>query len=175
MWSNMMANQKLLDQRIWEQHGVKEHLIFEERVLALTDELMEYAKSTKCFKYWSTKEADPDHVRLEEFVDAIHFYMSLANTYGVTPEWFKEYEETAPKVKNNDKKKVITHHITKALRWIHLLNGTYAEEDEKAELLMMSFSHFWRAGQADGFDRKMIETAYYLKLQKNYKRQEESY
>ncbi len=47
------------------------------RDLALTIELAELANETRCFKYWSSKGPSEREVILEEFVDSIHFLLSL--------------------------------------------------------------------------------------------------
>jgi dimeric dUTPase (all-alpha-NTP-PPase superfamily) len=50
-------------------------------ILALQVELSEFANETRCFKHWSTKGLkDMDNEKaLEEFIDALHFYLSIAN------------------------------------------------------------------------------------------------
>ena len=51
--------------------------VFYEKGLALLVELGELANETRCFKFWSTKGPSAREVILEEFVDSIHFMLSL--------------------------------------------------------------------------------------------------
>lgn len=51
--------------------------VFREKGLALMIELAELANETRCFKFWSTKGPSEREVILEEFVDSIHFLLSL--------------------------------------------------------------------------------------------------
>jgi dimeric dUTPase (all-alpha-NTP-PPase superfamily) len=55
-------------------------------ILALMVETSEMANEIRSFKYWSKKERSPDDVILEEFVDVLHFYLSIANQLGFTAE-----------------------------------------------------------------------------------------
>jgi dimeric dUTPase (all-alpha-NTP-PPase superfamily) len=175
MWSNMKATQDILDQRVMQQHDLEMEELFFERILALTDEVMEYAKTTKCFKYWSVKDPDPVQVRLEEFVDGIHFYLSFFNQFGISPTEIKAAESAAPSTFAMNKKEHITNHITRALQELMLLHDPLQGDEQRNKLLLMSFADFWAAGKHDDFTSKEIETAYYLKNQKNHKRQSSGY
>lgn len=53
------------------------HDVFREKGLALLVELSELANETRCFKFWSTKGPSARDIILEEFVDSIHFMLSL--------------------------------------------------------------------------------------------------
>src|SRR5579875_4105332 len=68
--------QSELDAHIENEHPRKENR-HSEKVLALLVELGELANETRCFKFWSIKPASPKEVILEEFVDGIHFILSL--------------------------------------------------------------------------------------------------
>lgn len=169
-----MATQQILDQRIWDQHNLETDEIFEERILALTDEIMEYAKTTKCFKYWSLKGPDPDHIRLEEFVDGIHFYMSLANTMEITPEEMNG-PRSIPVIRGLPLNESLVYHITRALKGVTDLICPNLMDYEAKEILLDSFAHFWAAGIKDGFTARDVESAYYLKNKKNHERQDTGY
>jgi dimeric dUTPase (all-alpha-NTP-PPase superfamily) len=175
MWSNMKATQEILDNRVIEQHDLDMEELFFERILALTDEVMEYAKTTKCFKYWSLKDPDPVQVRLEEFVDGIHFYLHFFNSFEIGPDEIKAAEGSAPSTFGMTKKELITNHITRALQGLMLLHDPLQGDEERRKILLMSFADFWAAGKHDDFERKEIETAYYLKNQKNHQRQNDGY
>lgn len=57
-----------------------------ERLLALQVEVSEFANKTRCFKYWSKKKAEPKEELLDEFVDILHFWLSVANVMKFTAE-----------------------------------------------------------------------------------------
>lgn len=49
------------------------------RLLALQVEVSEFANATRCFKYWSDKEAEPRERLLDEYADILHFLLSIGN------------------------------------------------------------------------------------------------
>ncbi|QPQ29683.1 dUTP diphosphatase [Lysinibacillus sp. JNUCC 51] len=75
--------QKELDDFIEKTQNI-EHDVFKEKGLALMVELAELANETRCFKFWSTKGASERDVILEEYVDSIHFILSLGLLKGYT-------------------------------------------------------------------------------------------
>ena len=66
-----------LDKKIVEQHALQNRSLVTEKTLALQVEIAELANETRCFKYWSTKEPSDKVVILEEYVDCIHFLLSI--------------------------------------------------------------------------------------------------
>ncbi|EMR06055.1 hypothetical protein C772_02035 [Bhargavaea cecembensis DSE10] len=74
--TGLFEMQKRLDAYIEENNGV-ERDVFREKLLALTVELAELANETRCFKFWSQKGPSPKPVLIEEYVDSIHFLLSL--------------------------------------------------------------------------------------------------
>ena len=56
--------------------------VFKEKGLALLVELAELANETRCFKFWSTKGPSERAIILEEYVDSIHFILSLGIEIG---------------------------------------------------------------------------------------------
>lgn len=69
--------QEQLDKTIHYQHNRDYATTLQERILALLVEMGELANETRCFKYWSVKEASPAAVIMEEYSDGIHFLLSL--------------------------------------------------------------------------------------------------
>ncbi|MET3575973.1 dUTP diphosphatase [Bhargavaea ullalensis] len=84
----MFQMQHELDRYIEQVNGVEGEL-FQKKVLALTVELAELANETRCFKFWSRKGPSPDPVILEEYVDSVHFLLSLGILQGLDglEEW----------------------------------------------------------------------------------------
>ena len=80
--------QKELDAFIEKTQKI-DHDVFKEKGLALMVELAELANETRCFKFWSTKGPSERDVILEEYVDSIHFILSLGLLKGFTSieEW----------------------------------------------------------------------------------------
>lgn len=69
--------QKELDNRILKEHNLNGEILFSQKALALQVEVGELANETKCFKYWSNKGPSPEETILEEFVDCLHFILSI--------------------------------------------------------------------------------------------------
>jgi len=68
--------QRALDSYIQSNQGIHTD-VFMEKGLALLVELSELANETRCFKFWSTKGPSERHMILEEYVDSVHFLLSL--------------------------------------------------------------------------------------------------
>lgn len=81
-WTLLFSKQEKLDRYITEKQQLTNANLFEERMLALLVELGELANETRCFKFWSKKEASPRRIVLEEYVDNIHFLLSLGLNKG---------------------------------------------------------------------------------------------
>ncbi|WP_155592797.1 dUTP diphosphatase [Lysinibacillus cavernae] len=75
--------QKELDDFIEQTQNIQQD-VFQEKGLALMVELAELANETRCFKFWSTKGPSAREVILEEYVDSIHFILSLGLLKGYT-------------------------------------------------------------------------------------------
>ncbi len=76
-WHILFEKQQQLDQYIQGKHGLEQENLIPRKMLALQVELGELANETRCFKFWSLKPAAPKDVILEEYVDGLHFLMSL--------------------------------------------------------------------------------------------------
>lgn len=77
-FKELFQMQRELDAFIEQTQNI-ERDVFKEKGLALMVELAELANETRCFKFWSTKGPSERKVILEEFVDSIHFLLSLGN------------------------------------------------------------------------------------------------
>lgn len=80
--------QKELDEFIEQTQNIQQN-VFQEKGLALMVELAELANETRCFKFWSTKGPSAREVILEEYVDSIHFILSLGllKNYTTIEKW----------------------------------------------------------------------------------------
>lgn len=67
-------------------------------ILAAIVELGEMANEIRCFKHWSKKPSSSRSVVLEEYVDVLHFFLSIANQLKFTEEaitdaYLKKYKK----------------------------------------------------------------------------------
>ncbi|MFS0673020.1 dUTP diphosphatase [Ornithinibacillus sp. 179-J 7C1 HS] len=83
-WNLLFDMQKRLDSYIEENHQLTGRDLFQDKYLALLVELGELANETRCFKFWSNKPRSSREVVLEEYVDGIHFILSLGIVKGLT-------------------------------------------------------------------------------------------
>ncbi|MBZ9608654.1 dUTPase [Clostridium estertheticum] len=64
-----------------------------DRLLALSCEVSELANATRSFKYWSKKPSESKERVISEYVDVLHFFLSVGNTLGFTPREVEEAYE----------------------------------------------------------------------------------
>ncbi len=69
--------QKALDQKIVRKHHLEGRNLLPAKVMALRVEVAELCNETRIFKYWSLKDPSAQEVILEEFVDCLHFVLSI--------------------------------------------------------------------------------------------------
>ncbi|MEW8956278.1 dUTP diphosphatase [Clostridium sp.] len=152
--------QKELNDRILEEHNLNNSSLFPKKILALQVELGELANETRCFKYWSTKEPSNKEVILEEFVDCLHFILTIgldkgfcdidvetiAGEYSLTDQFLNLYIDLNDLVITSSK----DHYVT-------------------------LFEDFLSLGHTLGFTSKEIEEAYLSKNKKNHNRQDNGY
>ncbi|KGX89068.1 dUTP diphosphatase [Pontibacillus litoralis] len=160
-WNELFTMQKKLDDRIELEHGLEKQDLFSNKVLALFVELGELANETRCFKFWSTKAAKPRAVILEEYVDGLHFILSL----GLEKDFrFAGLEQSG------DCTKDATEHFHAVFHAVHTFHQ--APSQTNYDLLFASFLHL---GMALGFTEQAIVQAYYEKNKVNHERQDQGY
>lgn len=166
----LLNYQKVLDQRIIEKHKLQDQFLLEGKILALNVEIGELANETRCFKFWSVKPPSPKAVILEEFVDGIHFLLSIALDI--------QDRITFP---HSDIKAVLT-----ADNLTDQFNEVYAAIARFNKLAFCSavsleseFAEIWclylGLGELLGFSQEEIEEYYVYKNHKNHERQENNY
>ena len=152
--------QEELDRFIQANQGINED-VFRKKGLALMIELAELANETRCFKFWSQKGPSERNVILEEYVDSIHFLLSL----GIEKN-LNMLEEWPDRVSESD--------LTE------LFIGTQREIlDFLEDYSMTNYQDLWSwyGGIAEelGFSYEDIFDAYLAKNQTNYERQNQGY
>ena len=78
-FTELFKMQYQLDKTINDKHNTTYETTLTKRIMAFMVELGEFANETRCFKYWSVKPSSEKEVVLEEYIDGIHFILSLYN------------------------------------------------------------------------------------------------
>ena len=152
--------QRKLDNYIQSNRNVEEP-IFRKKVLALQVELSELANETRCFKFWSTKGPSDKETLLEEYVDCIHFLLSLGieKNFDSLDVWPSPLEE---------------QDLTELFLMAHASVGQFAEQPANEEYKTL-WQTFGAIATALGFSYEEVLQAYVQKNKTNYKRQQEGY
>lgn len=74
--------QKELDDHIIREHELEGKNLISNKTVAFIVELSELANELRFFKHWSNKGPSEKEVVLEEYVDGLHFLLSLGNGIG---------------------------------------------------------------------------------------------
>jgi len=98
MWKELFNMQEVLDNKIHADKGLTREETFHKRILALLVEVGEMMNEHRSFKYWSEDQEPRTNVKaniesvnpiksknllLEEYVDCIHFLLSIGNDLGI--------------------------------------------------------------------------------------------
>ncbi|HLS59879.1 MAG TPA: dUTP diphosphatase [Virgibacillus sp.] len=161
-WQELFTMQRQLDQYIEENNEIPtDQNLFEDKCLALLVELGELANETRSFKFWSTKPPSADEVILEEYVDGVHFILSLGIEKGFEYSGLEEVNQTEV-------------HITAQFNTVFKSCILFKEEPTQVNYNTL-FTDFLYVGQLLGFNATDIQRAYYQKNEVNYDRQKEGY
>lgn len=152
--------QSKLDNRICTEHGLEGVNLIPSKILALQVELGELANETRCFKFWSNRESSSGEIILEEYVDCLHFILSIGLEYGLTDVNLVEIGDT-----NN-----LTEQFQDIFaRIVIFQNEPILNNYEKL------FSRFLLLGNKLGFTEEETYLAYLEKNKINHRRQDEGY
>ncbi|RIW37760.1 dUTPase [Bacillus salacetis] len=159
--NHLLEMQRELDTYIEEEHGLEETDLFDKKVLALLVEVGELANETRCFKFWSTKQPSEKNVILEEFVDGVHFILSLGINIGI-----QHFELREASYLEED----VTKQFLEIYNSIHdFTNGRSVSEYDQL------VHQYFYLGEILGFSHEDVVHAYKEKNDVNYKRQQEGY
>jgi dimeric dUTPase (all-alpha-NTP-PPase superfamily) len=159
-WEKLFIMQEQLDRYIEEKHDLTNQDLFQEKYLALLVELGELANETRCFKFWSTKQKSADSVILEEYVDGLHFILSL----GIKKDLrFNSSEKTTNQKRETEKFNDVFEACV-----------TFKSNPNQQQYQHL-FTTFLQLGDKLGFSEQAIQEAYYMKNDVNYQRQNEGY
>ncbi|MFC4355953.1 dUTP diphosphatase [Chryseomicrobium palamuruense] len=159
--TKLFQMQRDLDRYIEKQRDIQND-VFERKVVALYVELGELANETRCFKFWSSKGPSAKEVILEEYVDSIHFLLSL----GLEKEWHEKVEVWPPgrHVQDLTEGFLITYEAIAKLRIEPTLDRYQSVWEGYAEIARQL-----------GFTTDEVTEAYYQKNEINYARQQSGY
>jgi dimeric dUTPase (all-alpha-NTP-PPase superfamily) len=149
--------QKALDERIVKEHGLQGVDLLPNKMLALKVELGELANEWRGFKHWSYNKKPRHEKMLEEYVDCLHFLLSIGLELDV---------KTQPGVVMYQKNNVIDQFET-----IFHMTCNIKDEWEWG----WTFGTFVGLGEMLGFSWDEIEAAYLAKNEVNLARQEMGY
>lgn len=79
----LFEKQAELDQYICEKQNIKTEEIFKKKITAFIVELSELANEIQFFKYWKNEVVVDHQKAVEEYIDVIHFSISLSNDLGI--------------------------------------------------------------------------------------------
>ncbi|MBU3110577.1 dUTP diphosphatase [Clostridium lacusfryxellense] len=152
--------QNTLDQRIQAEHHLEGVPLLNKKILSLQVELSELANETRCFKFWSTKQPSSKDVILEEYVDCLHFILSLGLE--------KNFQDTTLDVKD------ICYELSDQFLNLYIYIADFAVDSTIHNYLNI-FNNFLSLGQTLGFSVENIENAYLYKNKINHERQDNGY
>ena len=156
----LFTMQQALDEYIQSNKQVDED-VFIKKGLALIVELAELANETRCFKFWSEKGPSERSVILEEYVDSIHFILSL----GIEKE-LEDLEEWPLEDIEGD--------LTALFIGTNKSILTFLEEPTKIHYEKVWIMYGAIAGKL-GFSSADVLQAYIAKNEMNYERQKNGY
>lgn len=152
-----------LDNHIHTLHNVNYENTYKQRLLAFLVEIGELANETRCFKYWSLKPSSDKEIVLEEYVDGIHFIISL----GI----FLKYSSVA-----QTQVLEYANDISLTECFLDIYNSTSNLcHDLSLDIYQQLLSKFLGLGLKLGYSYSEILNAYYAKNKINYLRQENKY
>lgn len=161
-WKKLYDMQQKLDEYIINNHNLEKEDIFPKKILALVVELGEMANETRCFKFWSTKEPSPKQVILEEYVDVLHFMLSLGVDTGF------RYHPKSDVQQNPEKDRTVL------FLDLFQICTNFGENPDKEKYTNM-LAAYLMLGKAFDFQVEDIEEMYFKKNNTNYKRQDDGY
>lgn len=149
--------QRDLDTYIEKQHpvqaGERRNM---KKANALNCELAELMNETRVQKFWSTKGPSEREIVLEEYVDGIHFIVSIGNDRKV------DFENiNLPTIRKED----INELFNDTFQLVSFLAYGF-------DLYEHTLAMILKIGEKLGFTAEDIEQAYIAKWEKNHKRQE---
>ncbi|MDW7670757.1 MAG: dUTP diphosphatase [Bacillota bacterium] len=159
-WKALFDRQQQLDQYIQQNHQLERENLVPRKILAFQVELGELANETRCFKFWSVKEPSPHKVILEEFVDGLHFLMSLGLELNCA---FESLEPDSPQ-----------ENLCDQFQEVYRLT-TQFEQQQTRSCYRRLFEGFLSLGRRLNLSEEEVMEAYWWKNCINHQRQQQGY
>ncbi|MFE1243660.1 dUTP diphosphatase [Fictibacillus sp. NPDC058756] len=159
----LFSMQNELNTRIVKEHNLENVSLSDKRRLAFLVELGELANETRCFKYWSKRPASEKEVILEEYVDGLHFVLSIGLELGFTEIELPIEVELTEKMDKIE----LNHLFLSLYQW-----GAKSLLKQEFNLFL---NEFLGLGVKLGFSFQEIEAAYLNKNAVNHERQDSGY
>ena len=153
--------QSKLDKRIQKDHNLENENLIPKKILALLVEAGELANETRCFKFWSLKKPSAKEIILEEYVDCLHFILSIGLE--------KKYDD----IKTIEFKKSTDEPTDLFLHFYSSINNFMSVPSK--ENYIDVFKCFLTLGYRLGFTFSELGNAYLSKNEINHKRQDQGY
>ncbi|WP_138206420.1 dUTP diphosphatase [Haloimpatiens lingqiaonensis] len=158
-FDKLFSLQRDLNNHIEQAHHLTGPLL-SKKILALQVEIGELANETRCFKYWSNKGPSSKSVILEEYVDCLHFILSIGLD--------KNYDNITFTPNKSDTE------ITDQFLNLFIDINDFITCNSRDHYITL-FQDFISLGLSLDFSIDDIENGYLEKNQINHKRQEEGY
>lgn len=160
----LSLQQEKLDANILAKHNLESTPeIFEKRIIAFFVELGEFANEERSFKYWSQKPAAPKDRQLDEYVDGLHFLLSLGNSLNYD---FKNHEFGNENLSDIQLKTVYFEILS---------NLTSFAKSKKIQQFQNLFNDYLTIAQVCNYSETEILQAYDQKNAINFQRQINNY
>lgn len=175
-FNELSKPQQGLDEYIKEKRNLQHQDLTKKKTVAAICELYECVNEARFFKFWSDnqkpntyrfEELDAHQVRewnpmLEEYVDTVHFTVSLGNDHDYTTH---KYEDPGDMDLND-----LVLGLTNLLSLF-----PYIEKRKRHTQLRNIFDYLIKFGYQLGFNEQQVMDAYYNKNEINHARQENGY
>ena len=159
-WRKLFQIQKELDQRIIRKHQLEGENLIDRKILAFQVELGEMANETRCFKFWSLKPSSPHEKILEEYVDGLHFLLSIGLDMAYV------FEALEP-VKSDE-------NLSEGFQSVYRKASCF-EQEKSHENYRGLFQSYLTLSKRLDFTEAEIMGAYLEKNEVNHQRQEQGY
>ena len=161
-FKELLSKQYILDETIRVKHGYVKQELISKKIISLEVELSEFANEIRFFKFWSLKDADYKNA-LTEYVDALHFYLSIAIDFDIDFNMSNESDIG----KDSD----LLGTYIRCKKW----SLDIYTNPEPSIVWHLAFCWFWSLGQKVGFTEDEIYKEYMEKNSENHRRQEQGY
>ncbi|ATZ17122.1 dUTP diphosphatase [Williamsoniiplasma luminosum] len=158
----LSEQQQKLDAYILKNLDVQtDQLYINKKIIAFFVELGEYANEERSFKFWSKKKASDLTIQLDEYIDGLHFLISLGNDLNFN---FKDFKFKQFDVKTNLESYFVI---------LDKLNAFSQIQD--ANNYQKLLNAFLTIAQINDYSETAVIDAYKIKNKVNFERQDSNY